>query len=94
MVDNAVLITIEHATTISKLSHQGHILSGGILSKTTEYILAGNLKATPNAITFKKKKDNFFPQVPSASLGKKLKTQGSKMKNKIHLVLGPLRKHW
>lgn len=34
-------------------------LSGGILSKTTEYILAGNLKATPNAIALKKKKISF-----------------------------------
>lgn len=42
-------------------------LSGGILSKTTKYILAGNLKATLNAITLKKK---FFPQMPSASLCK------------------------
>lgn len=40
MVDNAVLITTEHGTACAKLTTQYVKLSDGILTKTTERILA------------------------------------------------------
>lgn len=65
MVDNAVLITTEHATAIAKLSHPGHKALRWNFVQNHRIHTGRKLKATPNTITLKKKKKKIISSCKS-----------------------------